>query len=277
MSALPSLGDLPPFDRLGITPDDLGRELIATVHQAMADDPRSQQELPGPSELGTPCTRKLAHRIARTPKVNTAQRSWKAYIGTSIHATLDEIFTQSNRGGPARWLCETRVPVGVVGDDEITGQCDLYDRATNTAIDWKTTSRTRINKYREEGPGKAYRDQIHLYGAGWANRGLPVEHVMIVFLPRDAELHQSHIWHEPYDPAVADAALRRAQSIATLIKLVGPGAFAITDTANDFCGTCPWFRNGATDLTTACPGDPAHVDRTAPVRAMFGPQEGTAA
>src|ERR1700752_1563748 len=69
--------------------------------------------------------------------------------------------------------------------------------------------------YKKHGPGKTYRTQVHLYGKGFVNAGLPVEQVAIMFIPRGGTLTSSHIWGEPYDQAIADAAIaRRNKAIA---------------------------------------------------------------
>ena len=48
---------------------------------------------------------------------------------------------------------------------------------------------------------------------GWANAGLPVRDVAVVFLPRSGVLRDTYYWTEPYDPAVAQAALDRMDGL----------------------------------------------------------------
>lgn len=270
---LPDLSHLPPItDRRGTPPEQLTTELLSTITQAILTAPRSLQVLPGPSELGNPCDRALSHKLAGTPPVNERETdvpNWKAQIGTAVHAWLDDTFTLANTPGHTRWLRETRVSVGSIAGTDISGSCDLYDRETATVVDWKTTSSNKLKSYRRQGPGEQYRQQAHLYGRGWARRGMPVDTVMVVFLPRDGELRDTYIWHEPYDEQIAVASLARAEAIAATTRLLGPAAAALMRTVDNYCTSCPYYAAGATDLTRACPGDPARATRTDPLLSLI--------
>ena len=88
--------------------------------------------------------------------------------------------------------------------------------------DWKLTSPERLRHYAAEGPGPKYRAQAHLYGRGLANAGEHVTAVSIVFLPRATFLDGLHVWSEPYDPAVAEAALQRLAAIRDPLIALDP-------------------------------------------------------
>lgn len=268
-ATLADLSQLPPvLDRRGTNPDELRDELLGTITQAILDAPRSQQILPGPSELGNPCDRALFHKLAGTPAVNARETdtpNWKAQVGTAVHAWLNDTFTQANTPGNTRWLRETRVNVGTIAGADIDGSCDLYDRETATTVDWKTTSNNKLKDYRRNGPGEQYRQQGHLYGRGWTRRGLPVDTVMIVFLPRDGNLADTYVWHEPYSEQIAVASLARAEALAVAGKVLGPAGAALMATVDNYCTSCEWFQPGATDLARACPGDPERTTRTDPI------------
>jgi hypothetical protein len=251
-------------------------ELLHTIRTAIADQPRSRQTRIGPSELGITCDRRISYKLRGTPEVNTRQAPWLPTVGTAVHAWLEDVFGADNvhrlaRGEAERWLLEQRVSVGNVGEEEITGSCDLYDTATGSVIDWKTTGKTRLDAYRRNGPSNQYRVQAHAYGRGWARKGYDVETVAICFLPRNAELDSTVWWSEPYDESVAVAALARAEAITMVNAALGEAAPAVMSTTDSECGYCPWFALNSTDLTTACPGDPARPKPGDSIRSLIAP------
>lgn len=262
------LSGLPPIDeQRGGDPALLGAELRHVIQRAIAGHPRSQQTRIGPSEVGTPCARRLGYKLSGASEVNSASDGWKATIGTAVHAWLAEVFAADN-GDVSRWLVEHRVHVGTFDGIDLDGSCDLYDRATATVIDWKVTTLKRIKSYRANGPGEQYRVQAHAYGMGWANRGLPVDTVGVVFLPRDGLLSQAHFWHEPYEPGHALAAMARVSSISQALRVL-PSADVVAGlpTQDAYCTFCPYFRRDSTDLAVACPG---HGDRPQRPDALSG-------
>lgn len=226
---------------------------------AMRLHPRSQQTAPGPSELGTPCGRRLAYKILDWPRPNDGQDQWLSTIGTAVHAWLAQTFEAANQqlaGTPAhdRYLIEQRVHL----PEGISGSCDLYDRDTCTVIDWKVTSPDKIKRYARSGPGQQYRTQAHLYALGWLLAGEQPEHVAIVFLPRGGLLSGLHVWTEPFTPQVAvDAISRYRATVLALAHLdpeANPARWAMFPTADAYCTWCPYFLPGSTDLSAGCPG-----------------------
>ena len=235
----------------------LASTIIDTVKHAAATAPRSQQAAVGPSELGTPCTRRLGYKtLDWDPKPNKDTDPWASTIGTAVHAWMADAYTTENtRLGYQRYLIEQRVPLPGLANG---GSCDLYDRATGTVIDWKVTSLDRIRKYRTNGPGQQYTWQAHLYGLGMQIAGEDVRDVAIVFLPRGGRIDGLHVWAQPYDPATAITALKRYETIRAFHLTVNPethpGRWALLPTADAYCTYCPWFLPGSTDLGKGCPG-----------------------
>jgi hypothetical protein len=258
MTAPADLSQLPPLDMsVGADPGLLRDELLHLIGEAIVGTPRSRQTRIGPSGLGTPCTRKLAHRIAETSPATRRPAPWKPAIGSAVHAWLADVFTEANRSlDVARWLVEMKVRTGQIGEQDIDGSCDLYDRVTATVIDYKITTRNKIKQYRADGPGPEYEVQADCYGCGWEARGLPVATVAVMFLPRDGELADTHLWHKPHDCTNTRDAFDRANQVKVLLDQLGPQALALMPTAPDYCTHCAWYVPGATDLTRACPGDP---------------------
>lgn len=238
----------------------LATSVTDTVKRAAACAPRSLQTRVGPSELGTPCDRRLGYRILDwDPKPNSDTDPWAATIGTSVHAWMAATYEAENQklaGTPAhdRYLIEH--PVSLPGG--IKGSSDLFDRDTGTVIDWKVTSLDNIRKYRRDGPGPQYRTQLHLYGLGQQLAGEHVRDVAIVFLPRGGRIDGLHVWTEPYDPTVAVQAIKRYQAIFAFHIAVdpeaNPGQWALLATADAHCTYCPWFLPASTDLSKGCPG-----------------------
>lgn len=240
--------------QLGSDPDLLGTELLTWIAEAIENHPRSQQVKIGPSEIGAPCARRIGYKLLQIPERPTPP-NWKATVGTALHAWLEEVFGNVNdRFDEPRFLLEQKVQVGEVGGIPVKGSCDLFDRATGTVVDWKTVGPTQLKKYKASGPGDQYRAQAHLYGQGWVNAGHTVERVSIVFLPRNGELTDSYVWHEQFDPQVAEQALQRLAGIKLATDLTGTAALANLPTYDQFCRMCPFYRGSSTDLTTGCPG-----------------------
>jgi hypothetical protein len=184
-----------------------------------------------------------------------------------MHAMFADMFIQHNmqlvqHGNAWRWHVEERVSVGDIGPDTLSGSTDLFDAWTGIVWDWKFTTKNAIReKYRPHGPGDQYRVQAHSYGKGWKNTGFDVRYVAIVFFTRDGEFADRHVWWEPFDESIADAALARATSIASDLSDGMPmSAFA---TADAMCRYCPWYRKNATQISVACPGHPTDQADTA--------------
>jgi hypothetical protein len=245
--------------------DDL--KLATMIRDLIVDTannaPRSQQKAIGPSEVGEPCVRKLAYKIHDWPAVNTAQDPWASIIGTAVHAWMAEAFEGRNTAMPdgrPRYKVEERVTVrqNTGGSGLLAGSSDLYDRATGTVWDWKVVGITSLNKYKQAGPGPQYRTQAHLYGLGQENAGETPKRVAICFLPRHHEL-RPHVWTEPYDREVAEAGLKRLDTVYDLIYSLDPEAnpqhwqlFPVSQDAK--CSWCPYFKPGSSDLSQGCPG-----------------------
>lgn len=181
---------------------------LAIVKDAIVNQPRSLQKRIGPSELGTDCDHCLAAKLAGWEQHR--QGDWLPFIGTSVHATLAGIF---ERAGD-RWMVETEVNVGWVGEQEIWGSSDLFDRETGTVIDWKIVGPTTLASAKR-GPSPVYFRQLNLYGLGFRNAGHVVRRVAIAYLPRNATSLSAAVWWEGhFDPAVANATLERADRMA---------------------------------------------------------------
>lgn len=257
MTALPVVDAYPAVQR-NVDPLRIRDEIRHVITDAITNHPRSLQRRIGPSEIDNECARRIGYKLLDLDEVNNGDIAWLPTIGTGVHGWLEEAFTTANLSDrPMRWLTELTVCVGEILGAPITGHMDLYDRQTATVLDWKIVGPTTLKKYKSQGPGQQYRGQAHLYGRGAVRRGLPVDRVMIAFLPRNAGLDQAHWWSEPYDETVALDALERANGIALATQLQGVRALELLPTADAYCTRCPWYRAGSTNLARGCPGDPS--------------------
>lgn len=227
---------------------ELEQQLRHRVLDYSRNRPRSLQRRIGPSEVGTPCTRQLAYKVAQHPEVNAdGGDPWPSYVGTAVHASLEETFA----GSPEQWLTEQRIQV----DDELAGSTDLVRLSGRvTVIDHKVVGTDKLRRYRREGPSEQYRVQCHLYAHGLIAAGTIVEDVAIAFWPRSGRLSDLHVWTEPYDQDTVDAALSKLALIRALHSQLGAQLFGALPIADAYCSSCPWFLPGAKDPSVACPG-----------------------
>lgn len=204
--------------------------------------PRSQQRALGFSELGYACERRIAYRLAGTPVTNRRD-PLASLLGTGFHSVVADTFRQLSPVTGSRFLVET--PVEYRG---IPGTCDLYDREARTVVDWKTSTVDRIRRTRAEGVKANYQVQVHGYAAGLAARGEDVRHVALVFVPRDGNLDELHVWRERYSQTVADTAVDRMESLR------GKDPASVKHLPDNLCGWCNHHLPGSTDLSVGCPG-----------------------
>jgi hypothetical protein len=62
---------------------------------------------------------------------------------------------------------------------------------------------------------------------------------MDIFLPREGELHNTYVWSEPYDEAVAVQALSRLNGLYELLPVLGvPALLDLYPPCDDFW--CAW-------------------------------------
>ncbi len=193
---------------------------------------RNQQQTLGPSEVGTPCDRRLALSLMRYAPVNPGGDNWASFVGTCVHSGLEDMFLWANAGS-GRYAPEQRLEFP--NKHVPYGTTDLIDRVLLIVLDHKAQGQWSADKLKTEGPSRTYRVQAHVYGYGAALRGEVIKHVAIASWPRDkGNLDDLYVWTEDYQPQVAREALQRVDAIGAQLK-------GCTDTYglhNDGCG-CP--------------------------------------
>lgn len=232
--------------------------------------PRSVQTTLGPSELGTPCARQMAMKLAGVQR-HERGLAWAPMCGTAVHSLMEDVLTRENeRLGRQRWIIEETVHL----DDELTGHGDAYDSDHALVIDWKYTGTTARRKAsRRSVPNSElvsmeYRVQAHLYGLGHENAGRPVRHVRLVMLARSHDYGESVEWTEEYRPDIAIDAMTRFYAVrdrvVNLDAATHPERLAdVEATPGDACKWCPFKRlpeAGRPDVdATGCVGNSANA------------------
>lgn len=219
----------------------LATALATHIEMGMAMSERSQQTEVGASQIGAVCPRQLAYRAQKYPVFNYTD-CMKLLMGIGIHHALAQIFERLNRITD-RYLVEYSITHAGT-----PGQLDLYDKATATVIDWKTTSKTRLNKYAKDGPPAHYIHQLQIYAAGLTNAGWPVKRIAIAFLPYDGTLSAMWVWLGTPDLQAANDVVDRFLAVADKDVREVPAV------ASRSCGYCDYYSPTATDLRLGCPG-----------------------
>lgn len=232
------------------------KETFYSYSNRKSSDNRSAQTTLGPSEIGTPCDRRLAMSLLNIKPVNPGGDGWAAFVGTCTHVGMAEVYTFAD-AGTGRYAVE--LPVFTGSPTVPRGTLDNLDRRDATVIDWKIMGAYSLKQFKLEGPKPAYRTQAHVYGLGAERAGEKVKNVAVVGLPRaGSSLDEMHVWTEKYDRKFAQAALDRVEKIANRVAdlpVALPQAVKIVrfDTADD-CRFCPFFLKGDKEMQRGCPG-----------------------
>lgn len=248
---------------------DLAKELATKIKETFysysnrkTTDNRSAQTTLGPSEIGTPCDRRLAMALMGVPPVNPGGDGWAAFVGTCTHVGMAEVYTFAD-AGTGRYAVELPVFLGMPSVPR--GTTDLLDRRDGTVVDWKIMGAYSLKKFKAEGPSATYRTQAHVYGLGAERGGEKVKNVAVVGLPRaGSSLDEMHVWTEKYDRKFAQAALDRVARIAGHVQEIRrpdglggtPGEMATAQQfeAGDDCRYCPFHLPKDEEMKRGCPG-----------------------
>jgi hypothetical protein len=235
-------------------------EFTTILCWAEANRGRSLQVHLGPSELGTECDRQLAYRIMGStgPNLDMAD-PWYAFVGSAIHQRTQESVERYQEAHPyaLRWRIEELIQA----DPLISGHAD-YNR-DQVLLDLKGAGKTMLAEAKRSIPHK-YRVQTHTYAYGLRKQGRDIRYVVIVFVPRDGRLRDMVVWAEPYDEAVALAAIARPyrlrDEIIRLDLVNHPERWEQVPAKPDYmgCQYCPMYQKyagpGVGADGTACPG-----------------------
>lgn len=255
----------PPTDRDGWTLSN-SHWLLELVEAYDREDPRSLQRHIGPSEIGSPCDRKLALKALHAPQA-PYRMAWRTRVGTAVHAWLAAaIEAKAPRGS---LLTELGLYLDGEGDDEISGSADVIVlRSPDGSIevaDWKVPGRTTMKAAKAGRIKVGYRKQGMIYGLMLEETlGMSPTHVTIIFLPAAGEFHEAVVARRPYDRAEAVAAIERYKTIRDKAKRYGLAGTLRRrpKVADDYCQSCPFMGTQADiegERVTLCRGYSAEV------------------
>jgi hypothetical protein len=250
--AMPNNGNTPWANRYAA-------ELRTIIHHAGRNSARSLQIHLGPSEIGVPCDRQVAGKLAGIPATNHVVDPWPSILGTAGHAWLADAFKAENARHGLRWVPEARV----VPHPEHSGTADLYDGQEQAVVDWKILGADKLDSIAAKGPSQQYQIQLLLYGRGYRNLGLPVRRVVLVALPRTkSTLDGMYVWDHELTPA-DDEAIERVFELTAIRKQwadeIRTGRIGLLNVPatpdHDTCYFCPFYRpQAAHDGGIGCPG-----------------------
>ena len=224
-------------------------EMEGALYRLDANRDRSQQKRLGPSELGTPCERQIAMKLAGVPQKDRGL-AWAPLCGTAVHAMMEDTLRQENEIlGRERYLIETPLDIEPPQEDgsHIHGHGDAFDIDNSMVIDWKYTGTTarrkakRIRCLNSERVSQEYRVQTHLYGLGHANAGRDVKWVRVVMLARSHDYSESVEWTERYRSDIAQWALRRYHRIKERVPNDGYDSVPAKPSEST-CKWCPFWQ-----------------------------------
>jgi hypothetical protein len=234
----------------------LRNELVNLIIARHTSTPRHLQIELGPSELGHPCPRRMAYALSNdpVPRCNPQWDPLPSIIGTATHTWLADAAVLANTElGRDRWLVEQKVYPA----DWLPGHADLFDTDTGTVIDWKVPGANQFGILKTK-MNPVYRAQAHLYGKGFVRAGHTVNTVAIMLLPRGGTLSGAHLWSEPYNEKIADAAMGRRNQILAQLKVFEihehPERYEWFAKDGYQCLFCPWFATRP-DGPLQCGGD----------------------
>jgi hypothetical protein len=221
---------------------------------------RSVQETLGPSEIGTPCDRRLAMSLLHIPPVNPGMDGWASFVGTCIHSGLADMFqwADANQG---RFVVE--VPLEFPSKLVPKGTSDLLDRVLCMVDDHKAMGRFSLDKLRTEGIKPLYRTQLHVYAYGQKLKGERITHVACIGWPREqATLKDLYAVVEPYDESIALDAFARIEEINKRVAVARARErgtklqIARLFPVQDDCAFCPFYSKGDSMMERGCNGRP---------------------
>lgn len=251
------------------TPPSTLVDIEGALARYEASRPRSVQTTLGPSELGTPCRRQIAMKLAGIERRERGGLPWAPMCGTAVHSLMEDVLEAENaRLGRVRWVIEETVNL----DDELFGHGDAYDSDHALVVDWKYTGTTARRKASRRTVPNAelvspdYRVQAHLYGLGHENAGRPVRFVRLVMLARSHDFRESVEWTEEYRPDIALDAMTRFYATRDQVLSLDAARYparlaAIEATPGEACKWCPFQRvtppDGLDVDATGCVGNTA--------------------
>jgi hypothetical protein len=223
-----------------VTPDEVGAEWLAALHQQDGSRDRSEQAalgILGVSDIGT-CRQRAAYMVRGAAATDSPQ-GLAAWIGTALHkealAARKTLRPELNH--------EVEVTVTTPSGFELTGHIDEIDGDQIT--DLKTAD--GLAKIRHSGASQQQTFQRHLYGLGAIQAGLVHKDRLVVrnvWMDRSGRDKTVHVEQEPFSPEVIAEANLWLEDVEYAVR---NSEDASRDQPSSWCkACCPFF--------TACRG-----------------------
>lgn len=202
---------------------------------------RDKQSKIGASEIGNPCDYCVGFRLLGH-KQKDNQYWLAAKLGTGMHAVLEmageEADPDDYRFGAMRgaWI-ETSIVIGELpGYGILKSKPDLVLQAVDHLIDWKSSTKAKVAKYKLDGVPMQYVYQQMLYAWGLRQAGVIISKLSLVFVNRDGGT-DSDVWiySFDYDEGIALKAWSRLELIWSYLNS-GDDPEAMLDTLESHTG-----------------------------------------
>ena len=214
----------------------LRQRIIHFVTEAGNGHSRNQQKAIGPSEIGHPCPRNVAYKLAGVTKNPSYRDPFPSILGVAFHAWMEGNLPQDE------WIPERRVHV----TDTLAGTSDAYHIPTRTVVDWKLLGQTQHLQWLGGYTKEQYEVQADSYGLGFVNAGYPVDRVAIAVFCRARPLQDMFLWSRPWNPDNARRAIDRLEIIRTYVEASGANdsnrapLMQVPAVAGDSCYFCSY-------------------------------------
>lgn len=213
---------------------DAAERWMLRIPQLFITD-RSRQTVIGISEVGMDCRKCVARKLAEKPR--TPDGSWFPFIGTAVHAQLEEGFVRFDD-----YILEERLFVHEYKSLKLAGSCDMFAFQDGVVNDWKVVGQEALKKAAKGQIKNQYRIQAMLYGLGWKKKGYDVSHVSLTFLPRDLDLPNAQVVMLRYDESIAMEALAELELLIDAAEIVGWDEVIAKQPKASFCWDCKKYE-----------------------------------
>lgn len=188
-------------------------KIVSLIKHASDNSARNLQKAIGPSEIGHPCPRNVAYKVAQVPEQPNFQDPLPSVLGVAFHTWMEGNLPRDE------WIPESKVQV----TSTLSGHSDAYHIPTRTVVDWKMLGRTAHTDWTGGYVSEQYEVQADCYGLGFWNAGYPVDRVAVAVFCRNKPLSDLYVWSKPWDPANAQRAIDRLEIIKTYVQASGAG------------------------------------------------------
>jgi hypothetical protein len=200
-------------------------ELVIKAIESFSITARGLQVEIGPSEVGMACQRCVCRKLAGIDKTQITG-SWRAQLGTYVHAGLEEEF--ASRYSADQVITEQRLQIHDYKSLHLAGSCDAFFPRFGTGLgglvgDWKIVGDDTLESVAKGNLKHQYFIQGQLYGLGWERLGFEVGDITIFFLPANrGNLSRDAVPISfRYDPTVAAVALAKIERYIDLAEEIG--------------------------------------------------------